>query len=100
VGLFLPATSEWFDSLRGRRIDATGKGGSVRVNSLDSPRAKQFWRPHRLSLLTACGERLEKCLEDARLAQSPEPLPNAVPVAELGGKRPPCYVVDHEVVEC
>jgi hypothetical protein len=39
--------------------------------------------------VTHRGQRLEKRLEDARLAQSPEPLPSAVPVAELGGKRPP-----------
>src|SRR5262245_37492848 len=42
------------------------------------------------------GERFEECFEDARLAQPPDPFPNAVPVAELGGKRPPSDVVDRE----
>ena len=43
---------------------------------------------------------LEKSVEDSRLAQSPKTLPNAVPVAELGRKRPPSDVVDREVVQC
>ena len=50
--------------------------------------------------LTRSSQRLEKRLEDTHLAQSPETFPNAVPVAELGGKRPPGNVVDREVVQC
>ena len=45
------------------------------------------------------GERLEKGFEDARLAQSPEPFPDAVPVAELSGKRAPVDVVNGKIVK-
>src|SRR4051795_13063948 len=45
------------------------------------------------------GEGVEEGLEHASLAQAPESLPNRVPVAELGGERPPGYVMDAEVVQ-
>ncbi len=45
------------------------------------------------------GERLEKGFEDARLAQSPEPFPDAVPIAELSGKRAPVDVVNGKIVK-
>lgn len=53
---------------------------------------------NQMGRVTHRGECFEKSRGDAGFAQSPEPLPNAVPVAELGGKRPPCDVVDHEIV--
>ena len=45
------------------------------------------------------GERLEEGFEDARLAQSPEAFPNAVPIAELSGKRAPVDVVNGEIMQ-
>src|SRR6516225_7430470 len=42
-------------------------------------------------------ERIEEGLECTGPAQSPEPLPNAVPMPELGRKRTPSDVVDNEI---
>ena len=47
--------------------------------------------------LTHDSERFEKRLEDAGLAQPPKPYPNAVLLAELGGKRSPSDVMDRKV---
>ena len=43
-------------------------------------------------------QRLEERLEHAAPAQPREPLPDAVPIAELGRERTPGDVVDREVV--
>src|SRR6476660_9044968 len=55
---------------------------------------------HEMGGLAVRGERLEQGLEDTRLAQTPEPFPDAVPIAELGRERPPSDVVDREIVQC
>src|SRR5260221_3875248 len=44
-------------------------------------------------------QRVEECLEHPRLAQSPEPLPNAIPLPEFGRQRPPRNVVDAVVMQ-
>ena len=54
---------------------------------------------HEMGGLAVRGERLEQGLEDTRLAQTPEPFPDAVPIAELGRERPPSDVVDREIVQ-
>src|SRR6478672_351560 len=54
---------------------------------------------HEMGGLAVRGERLEQGLEDTRLAQTPEPFPDAVPIAELGRERPPRDVVDREIVQ-
>src|SRR3954466_4297873 len=54
---------------------------------------------HEMGGLAVRGERLEQGLEDTRLAQPPEPFPDAVPIAELGRERPPSDVVDRELVQ-
>src|SRR6476659_9451014 len=54
---------------------------------------------HEMGGLAVRGERLEQGLEDTRLAQPPEPFPDAVPIAELGRERPPSDVVDREIVQ-
>ena len=46
------------------------------------------------------GEQWAEDLEYARPAEPPEPLPHAVPVAELGRQSPPYDVVHREIVEC
>lgn len=45
------------------------------------------------------GERLEEGVENARLTQSPEAFPDAVPVAELNGKRTPVDVVNRKIMQ-
>jgi len=54
---------------------------------------------HEMGGLAVRGERLEQGLEDTRLAQPPEPFPDAVPIAELGRESPPSDVVDREIVQ-
>src|SRR6476646_10850072 len=54
---------------------------------------------HEMGGLAVRGERLEQGLEDTRLAQTPEPFPDAVPIAELGRESPPSDVVDREIVQ-
>src|SRR3954453_19807899 len=54
---------------------------------------------HEMGGLAVRGESLEQGLEDTRLAQPPEPFPDAVPIAELGRERPPSDVVDREIVQ-
>src|ERR1700687_4535602 len=49
--------------------------------------------------LAASREHLKKCLEDTRPAESPEPLPHAVPVAKFIGQRSPGNTVDREIVD-
>ena len=44
-------------------------------------------------------ERIEEGFECTGPAQSPEPLPHAVPMPELGRKRTPSDVVNHEIVQ-
>ena len=64
-------------------------------------------RPHgrgvehldQVSRLARGSERIEEGLEHARAAQAPEPLPDRVPVAELGRQSPPGDVVEGEVVK-
>ena len=45
-------------------------------------------------------EELEKHLEHPGVAQSPEPLPDAVPIAEFSRKRPPGDVMHGEIMQC
>jgi hypothetical protein len=45
------------------------------------------------------GERLEEGVENARLAQSPETFPDAVPIAKLNRKRTPVDVVNREIMQ-
>src|SRR6476619_6443673 len=54
---------------------------------------------HEMGGLAVRGERLEQGLEDTRLAQTPEPFPDAVPIAELGRGSPPSDVVEREIVQ-
>src|SRR6476661_4526397 len=54
---------------------------------------------HEMGGLAVRGERLEQGLEDTRLAQTPEPFPDAVPMAELGRQCPPRDVVNGEIVK-
>src|SRR6478736_8781909 len=54
---------------------------------------------HEMGGLAVRAERLEQGLEDTRLAQPPEPFPDAVPIAELGRESPPSDVVDREIVQ-
>jgi hypothetical protein len=49
--------------------------------------------------LAHCRERIEEGFECTSPAQSPEPLPHAVPMPELGRKRTPSDVVNHEIVQ-
>src|SRR3954453_20399157 len=44
-----------------------------------------------------CSEGVEEGLENARLAQAPEALPDGIPVPECLGQRPPWDVMDREV---
>jgi len=52
---------------------------------------------HMCGLAGLCQE-LEKCLKHARAAEPPEPLPDAVPVAELRWQGSPRDAVHREVV--
>jgi len=45
-------------------------------------------------------QELKKCLEHTRAAEPPEPLPDAVPIAELRRQCPPRYAVYREVMQC
>src|SRR3954452_17974451 len=47
--------------------------------------------------LTEFRQHLKECFEYPGAAQSPEPLPYAVPVAIFAGECAPCYAVDGEV---
>src|SRR3954470_15015014 len=48
---------------------------------------------------TQLRQRLEEGLNGAALAQSPEPLPDRVPVPKLGWQRPPGHVLQREIVQ-
>ena len=49
--------------------------------------------------LTEFRQHLKECFEYPGAAQSPEPLPHAVPVAIFAGECAPCYAVYGEVVD-
>src|SRR3954464_3362861 len=49
--------------------------------------------------LTEFRQHLKECFEYPGAAQSPEPLPYAVPVAIFAGECAPCYAVYGEVVD-
>ena len=53
---------------------------------------------YQMRRLTAFGEHLKERLEDTGPAQSPEPLPYAVPVAKFIGQCSPGNTVDREIV--
>ena len=44
---------------------------------------------HDVPGLAGLGQKLEECLEYTRATEPPEPLPDAVPVTELGRQGPP-----------
>src|ERR1044071_5058207 len=50
--------------------------------------------------LAAFRKHLKERLEDARPAETPEPLPYAVPVSKFIGQRSPGNTVDCEIVDC
>src|SRR5271165_4079984 len=50
--------------------------------------------------LAAFCKNLKECLEDARSAEPPEPLPYAVPIAKFLGQCSPGNAVDREIVNC
>jgi hypothetical protein len=52
-----------------------------------------------MSCLAAFRQQLEEGLKYPRPAEPPEPLPDAVPFAEMAGKRPPGDAVHREIVE-
>ena len=54
---------------------------------------------YQMRRLTAFGEHLKERLEDTGPAQSPEPLPYAVPVAKFIGQCSPGNTVDGEIVD-
>ena len=54
---------------------------------------------HQVRRLAAFRQQLEECLEYARPAEPPKPLPYGVPLAKFAGQRAPSYVVHGEVVD-
>src|SRR5579862_7950862 len=54
---------------------------------------------NQMSGLAGLRQDLKKRLENARSAEPPEPLPDAVPVSEFPRQRSPCDVVDREIMQ-
>jgi hypothetical protein len=49
--------------------------------------------------LAAFRQQLEECLEYAEPAEPPEPLPDAVPIAELAWQGTPSYAVHRKIMQ-
>ena len=55
---------------------------------------------HHMRGLAGLRQELQERFEHAGAAEPPEPLPDAVPIAELGRQRPPGDAMHREVMQC
>ncbi len=65
-----------------------------------SARSRAIEELYQMRRLAAFCKNLKECLEYARSAEPPEPLPYAVPFAKFHGQRSPGNAVDCEIVDC
>ena len=65
-----------------------------------SARSRAIEELYQMRCLAAFCKNLKECLEYARSAEPPEPLPYAVPVAKFRGQCSPGNAVDCEIVDC